>query len=223
MYDDHYRNYKNFCEQCGGLLNSRKENWLIFKYPLNVQYARTEIITCKTCFSFLAEEFFSRPIKEEFSPEVEENQENQGDEIVDIPLPNADEQMLEVMQEDTNKKRRNFDLAYRYTQKEITYLFKANIKVMEMDLSGNTVNITDNMDVPHMHAMCTLCHKNITNGDYIHDCIMGFIPGKIHPEMNPDYLVNTPFWKEPLMVQQENIIYENSISLPFYSCSSAQF
>ncbi|RIA83221.1 hypothetical protein C1645_834108 [Glomus cerebriforme] len=37
-----------------------------------------------------SEEFFSRPIREESSLEIEENQENQGDEIVDIPLPNTD-------------------------------------------------------------------------------------------------------------------------------------
>jgi hypothetical protein len=28
----------------------------------------------------------------------------------------------------------------------------------------------------------------------IHDCIIGHEPGKVHPDMNPNYLVNEPWW-----------------------------
>ena len=33
---------------------------------------------------------------------------------------------------------------------------------------------------------------------------MGFNPGQFHPEMDPRFLVNTPWWKEPPGVTREN-------------------
>jgi hypothetical protein len=35
---------------------------------------------------------------------------------------------------------------------------------------------------------------------------MGFTSGKIHPDMDPSVLVNVPWWKEPILVQEQNLI-----------------
>jgi hypothetical protein len=63
LNDERYPTYKNFCENCGGLLNSKRRNWLIFSYPPPCNYQRNDILTCKVCFSFLAEEYFSNPVQ----------------------------------------------------------------------------------------------------------------------------------------------------------------
>ena len=62
----------------------------------------------------------------------------------------------------------------------------------------------------HIHTYCKNCKRNLPNlpyGTVVHDCTFGFGVGMIHPEMNPIYLVNTPWWTEPLAVQQENLLH----------------
>ena len=54
--DPIYRHYKNHCEECGGLLNSRTMQWLIFLLP---GIRRQGLLTCKACFAHLAEKYFS--------------------------------------------------------------------------------------------------------------------------------------------------------------------
>ena len=76
LNDSRYPRYKNFCENCGGLLNSRKSNWLIFAYPPKYHYNRNEILTCKTCFAFLAEKcFFEKEIElpPQYPSDLDEN------------------------------------------------------------------------------------------------------------------------------------------------------
>ena len=72
----------------------------------------------------------------------------------------------------------------------------------------------------HLHTYCKACKRNLANGTVLHDCIIGIGVGKIHPEMNPAYLINTPWWEEPCehrrefndknhinFIQQENKYY----------------
>ena len=54
--DPMYRHYKNHCEECGGLLNSRTMQWWIFLLP---NTRRQGLLVCKTCFAHLAEMYFS--------------------------------------------------------------------------------------------------------------------------------------------------------------------
>jgi len=51
-----YKHYRNSCDECGGLLNSRTERWLIFVIP---NQRRPCLLACKACFSHLAEKYFS--------------------------------------------------------------------------------------------------------------------------------------------------------------------
>ena len=56
----------------------------------------------------------------------------------------------------------------------------------------------------------------------VHNCTWEIGLGERHPDMDPKYLVNVPWWPEPMKVQQENLyallcylkrLYNN---LPFY-------
>ncbi|CAG8759708.1 hypothetical protein GLOIN_2v1482001 [Rhizophagus irregularis DAOM 181602=DAOM 197198] len=58
----------------------------------------------------------------------------------------------------------------------------------------------------HVHTYCTMCKKNLFYGTTIYDCIIGFTLGKIRPDMNPKFLINNQWWKEPQAVQLENNI-----------------
>ena len=57
----------------------------------------------------------------------------------------------------------------------------------------------------------------------VHDCTMGFEVGKVRPGMDPAYLINVPWWLEPLAVQiTNNVIHlkflqKLLLNLPFYS------
>jgi hypothetical protein len=57
--------YQNHCEHCGTLLNTYRQNWMLFSFPspYDRYYTRSEILTCKTCFRDLSEEYFG--MKEE--------------------------------------------------------------------------------------------------------------------------------------------------------------
>jgi len=49
-----------------------------------------------------------------------------------------------------------------------------------------------------------MCKNNLPYGTVVYDCKIGFIPGKIHPDMDPRYLALLPWWKEPAAVQAIN-------------------
>jgi hypothetical protein len=71
--DPKFPRMKNYCENCGGLINIRRVNWLIFAIPPPCPFQRSEILTCKTCFSFLAEEYYQEnPWYEDYSMEGSE-------------------------------------------------------------------------------------------------------------------------------------------------------
>ena len=56
----------------------------------------------------------------------------------------------------------------------------------------------------HIHTYCKDCKRNLPYDTTIHNCIVGVKSGQKHPDMNPNFLVNIPWWNEPLIVQQEN-------------------
>lgn len=57
----------------------------------------------------------------------------------------------------------------------------------------------------HFHNYCTRCKKNLYPRTVAHECTWGYgTGGNIHPDMNPVYLVNTPWWSEPEVVYRRN-------------------
>ena len=52
-----------------------------------------------------------------------------------------------------------------------------------------------------------MCKKNLLYGITIHDCTIGYGPGLVQLDMDPSFLINSPWWKEPLVVQVENNIF----------------
>ena len=82
MDDRKFPRLKNYCENCGGLINIRQVNWLIFAIPPPCSLQRSEILTCKTCFSFLAEEYYregGNPWYNDYSRKVSEIREEPED------------------------------------------------------------------------------------------------------------------------------------------------
>ena len=89
-------------------------------------------------------------------------------------------------------------------------MYAENIKIKQV-IAGQPINhggshCTMECDTEnhHVHTYCTMCKKNLFYGTTIHDCIIGFTLGKIRPDMNPEYLINNQWWKEPQTVQLEN-------------------
>ena len=56
---------------------------------------------------------------------------------------------------------------------------------------------------------CKNCKRNLQYGLNIHDCEIGIELGKIHPDMRSDFLINTPWWKEPEILQQHDETLDN--------------
>jgi hypothetical protein len=121
--------------------------------------------------------------------------------------------------------------AYQYSQQELFDLYLSNVVVKQV-IAGQPITrggsrCTDvcyyGMSVDHhTHTYCKLCKRNLFTDEIEHECIWGTMPGETHPEMDPRYLVNVPWWPEPMLVQQENLsallcylerLYNN---LPFY-------
>ncbi|CAB4434010.1 unnamed protein product [Rhizophagus irregularis] len=82
-------------------------------------------------------------------------------------------------------------------------MYLENIKIKQV-IAGQPINhdgscCTMECDTEnhHVHTYCTMCKKNLFYGTTIHDCIIGFTLGKIRPDMNPEYLINNQWWKEP--------------------------
>ena len=81
---DHTRpKYKNYCENCGRLINIRRNNWLLFAAPPMCHWKRNEVLVCKTCFTFLAEEYF-------YEKEIPLNMSEGWEEHIDRPDENTD-------------------------------------------------------------------------------------------------------------------------------------
>ena len=143
LNDPKFPKFKNYCENCGGLINIYRLNWLIFAIPYPCAFKRREILTCKTCFSFLAEEHYI-------------GEPDPWDNFYTFEFPGAREAREEMM----------------------------------------------NM-IPAIWE------------DYQWQLLQkGFSAGELRPEFNPDYLINTPWWKEPSKVTNAtyNLIEESDSS-----------
>jgi hypothetical protein len=119
--------------------------------------------------------------------------------------------------------------AYTPTLKEFAELYLENLKTKNV-VAGQPITkggsrCTDACDIEnhHSHLYCKACKKNLPYGTIVHDCTIGFEVGKIRPGMDPAYLVNVPWWMEPLAVRITNntihlkFLQKLLLNLPFYS------
>jgi hypothetical protein len=127
----------------------------------------------------------------------------------------ADEEEIDIVLNDYSDYSERINLiAYAPTMEEYQSIFQENINIRHVvanqPIKKGGSKCTDSCDIEnhHRHTYCRLCKRNLPYHTIVHDCIIGFGPGQIRPEMNPQYLINTPWWKEPLAVQAENnLIY----------------
>jgi hypothetical protein len=119
-------------------------------------------------------------------------------------------------------------IAYDYTGKEVLDLYKKAIKIKSV-IAGQPITrggtrCTEYCDIEnhHSHTYCTNCKRNLFLNTVKHECNWGMGMGEIHPEMNPEFLVNQPWWTEPFAVLLENnTTYLRQLlrcvfNLPFY-------
>jgi len=101
-------------------------------------------------------------------------------------------------------------VGYQCPKDEMIEIYKENIKVKQVianqPITKGGSKCTDFCDIEnhHIHTYCKACKHNLPYGIVLHDCIIGFERGKIHPDMNSNYLINDLWWTEPQLVQQEN-------------------
>ena len=110
-----------------------------------------------------------------------------------------------------NRHVRDFNFtAYQPYWEEYEQLFMDNIQIKSVIANqpirrgGSKCTEACDTENHHIHTYCRLCKRNLVYGTVVHDCVVGYGCGKIHPEMVPEYLINTPWWNEPLAVQYED-------------------
>ena len=93
--------------------------------------------------------------------------------------------------------------AYRYNRDEVAKAYAALIKIKQV-IAGQPITrggsqCTDACDIEnhHIHTYCPGCKRNLMYGTTVHPCDIRFA-------MDAAGLTNTPWWIEPLLVQQEN-------------------
>ena len=118
-----------------------------------------------------------------------------------------DEEILESIDENGIS-----TVAYVYSRNEVTHLYQASLKIKQV-IAGQPITrggskCTDNCDIEnhHAHNYCKLCKRNLFSDTIVHNCKFGFGQGDQHPEMDPKFLVNQPWWKIPFLVQQEEFV-----------------
>src|SRR6266536_1664007 len=104
---------------------------------------------------------------------------------------------------------------YQPTKEEVEDLFKQNIKIKQV-IAGQPIlrggsrcdDFMCDIENHHIHTYCKMCKRNLPYGTTIHRCLFGFDLGQIHPDMDPKFLVNNLWWKEPQkVIEENNIIY----------------
>ena len=101
-------------------------------------------------------------------------------------------------------------VAYTYTETEIQQIFKNFLKTKHVVAGrpirsgGTRCDFHCDTKNHHLHNYCKACRKNLLLNVVIYDCVIGLGVGKIHFDMNPEFLINKPWWKEPAKVFQEN-------------------
>jgi hypothetical protein len=140
------------------------------------------------------------------------------------------EENIEIIMPANQEEQLNFG-AFSCTQEEYNQIFNDNIKVKNVIANqpirkgGSKCTSTCDMGNHHTHFYCKMCKTNLPYGRISHDCVIGFEPGKIRPEMISEFLINELWWKEPCLVQIEKYVsprYFNylrhlyyNITLPF--------
>ena len=128
----------------------------------------------------------------------------------------------------TQKEYDNNFRAYTLKIKDFAQLYLSNLKMKNV-IAGQPIirggsHCTNTCDIEnhHTHTYCKACKRNLPYGTIVHDCVIGFELGKTRPEMDPAYLVNVPWWSEPLAVQITNntihlkFLQRLLLNLPFY-------
>ena len=102
--------------------------------------------------------------------------------------------------------------AGNFTREDIEQIYRTAIQIKQV-IAGQPITrggsrCTWDCDTEnhHIHTYCKLCKKNLIYGTLYHRCIWSFSPGHLHPDMDPRFLVNVPWWKEPILVQRENAV-----------------
>jgi hypothetical protein len=126
--------------------------------------------------------------------------------------------------------------AYYYTMAEITSIYQESIQKkwvianQPITRGGSRCTLACDTENHHVHYYCTLCKTNLPYGTTIHDCNfedkyqtwdpenkwgwatqnkkIGWEIGQVHPDMDPAYLVNDPWWKEPKEARQEKLLVQ---------------
>ena len=127
--------------------------------------------------------------------------------------------------------------AYTYSRQELEQLYMENLRekqvIANQPIRRGGSKCTDACDTEnhHVHNYCTVCKRNLFIGETFHACKWGLYEGEIHPEMDPRYLINQSWWKEPYLVQFWNAANRKKWAqrqerqLPFYPTqkSNSQF
>ena len=93
-------------------------------------------------------------------------------------------------------------------------IYRTNIKVKQVIANqpitkgGSQCTYACDIGNHHIHTYCKSCKRNLYYGTTIHDCIIGYEHGKVQPDMDPTFLINDPWWEEPLeVIIENNIVY----------------
>ena len=87
-------------------------------------------------------------------------------------------------------------IGYSCGQKELEDIYNENLKIKQViagqpiTKGGSQCTFYCDTENYHTHTYCKACKKNLSYGTIIHNCIIGFGPEKIQPDMNPTYLYN---------------------------------
>ena len=104
-------------------------------------------------------------------------------------------------------------VGYESPKDEMEEIYHTNIKVKQVIANqpitkgGSQCTFTCDTENHHIHTYCKMCKRNLPYGITIHDCTIGYGPELIQPDMNPSFLIDSPWWNEPLAVQIENNIF----------------
>jgi len=116
--------------------------------------------------------------------------------------------MDEVMQKYPFLFEKGKPIGYTYRPGELEALYSQNIRIRQVIAGcpytkGNgQCTLACDVDNHHIHTYCNRCKKNLPYGTTVHKCQF---TSKDHSfVMDPRYLVNEPWWTEPLLVQQAN-------------------
>jgi hypothetical protein len=118
---------------------------------------------------------------------------------------------------------------YHPTPKEFYDMYANNLRIKNVianqPIRKGGSKCTEACDVEnhHQHTYCMQCQRNLPYDTLVHDCKIGYEVGKVRPGMDPAYIVNVPWWNEPVAVQIINnyhhfrFIFRTILGLPFYA------